>query len=919
MAKRSVEASEGADRSRARRDFDLEAYLGNPRVVPDSMPDLKRLTEIFYSRVESISSTLNLLKTSSNLEAHYFLLAHPDIFYTHKRVESSSLPPTLEALKLLVRSPMKELKGYLDLEGMDLCAVDLAVLTLSRRITEILPKKVCMFTHANLAERLFQILEKDPRGARELEVIREWLELLIDSDPEFDNAIYLDLARFGPQGPDLMARLIVRYSAIQLPFGPRYWSQVAEAEPITQAIREAKVVLELTRRDPSWFGVGFSEPIPETSLDMEVLQSLLTRMPELGLHPEVMRLTIPDFVQWSFSRASGGEPLGIPPTGHPNALLIGDFQGYRILQGGDEIARGPCDVFVHAVVPLSRLETVLRRIQPGPDNLIYRADQTLLNEAARNLPEDHIAKTSKKPWNTSIWNNAMYYILFLQETDRDRLFKVLTSTLSYIDLDLWAEWTQLMLQKSGIDVFDLANEVSRHLKPRDALLGLIKLFPSIDREDSRLDSDVLELFRKFQDVKRLQAELPAARGWFNRCMIDKTLHPYPNTVPEWMEKALRRIVYFDATLLERLIMNDLVNGTDLAKHAERPWIDICLDPDLDSLFESPIPGRTDEPRTLEETSTDLLLDMVQEVKNTELDSPGQLPNWGKFFQARETPAERVIRLIRASILGVSDKDTAESKGSARFIFTPMPQDPEAVQETCPVCEEEGVLVECDCGAACETCISRYVQEGECRCLYPTQCSGPPMTSGTEAAVRSSAMEFLRRGKLQGLPTPDQIQTFQDLGGWYPFEHEAPSEVPTRECPKCQVATERTGGCLLISCNCGHKWCWACLREAHTHFDCEGTTRDRSVLIREISITLLREAANTARMSLITVSGLIRTLEENPDRIARLIIDMGDTLNVIRRSVILFVRSAGKLSDEQLRSLYSVPIGSTDDMTEAWPW
>ena len=33
---------------------------------------------------------------------------------------------------------------------------------------------------------------------------------------------------------------------------------------------------------------------------------------------------------------------------------------------------------------------------------------------------------------------------------------------------------------------------------------------------------------------------------------------------------------------------------------------------------------------------------------------------------------------------------------------------------------------------------------------------------------------------------------------------------TRPCPKCDVRTQRTEGCMHITCsNCGIEWCWAC--------------------------------------------------------------------------------------------------------------
>ena len=33
----------------------------------------------------------------------------------------------------------------------------------------------------------------------------------------------------------------------------------------------------------------------------------------------------------------------------------------------------------------------------------------------------------------------------------------------------------------------------------------------------------------------------------------------------------------------------------------------------------------------------------------------------------------------------------------------------------------------------------------------------------------------------------------------------------KRCPRCGAATERAAGCLNMSCSCGHRYCWICLR------------------------------------------------------------------------------------------------------------
>jgi hypothetical protein len=47
----------------------------------------------------------------------------------------------------------------------------------------------------------------------------------------------------------------------------------------------------------------------------------------------------------------------------------------------------------------------------------------------------------------------------------------------------------------------------------------------------------------------------------------------------------------------------------------------------------------------------------------------------------------------------------------------------------------------------------------------------------------------------------------DLGATTPI---AQAEVRTRQCPGCQVMTEKMGGCDHITCEpCGAHWCWRC--------------------------------------------------------------------------------------------------------------
>jgi len=42
---------------------------------------------------------------------------------------------------------------------------------------------------------------------------------------------------------------------------------------------------------------------------------------------------------------------------------------------------------------------------------------------------------------------------------------------------------------------------------------------------------------------------------------------------------------------------------------------------------------------------------------------------------------------------------------------------------------------------------------------------------------------------------------------------------TKDCPKCQVAVEKNGGCMHMTCRqCGYEWCWLCLKIWKGHAD-----------------------------------------------------------------------------------------------------
>jgi hypothetical protein len=42
-----------------------------------------------------------------------------------------------------------------------------------------------------------------------------------------------------------------------------------------------------------------------------------------------------------------------------------------------------------------------------------------------------------------------------------------------------------------------------------------------------------------------------------------------------------------------------------------------------------------------------------------------------------------------------------------------------------------------------------------------------------------------------------------------LDHEKTKNV--KVCPKCSVMVDKTGGCNLIRCQCGARWCWVCNR------------------------------------------------------------------------------------------------------------
>lgn len=33
----------------------------------------------------------------------------------------------------------------------------------------------------------------------------------------------------------------------------------------------------------------------------------------------------------------------------------------------------------------------------------------------------------------------------------------------------------------------------------------------------------------------------------------------------------------------------------------------------------------------------------------------------------------------------------------------------------------------------------------------------------------------------------------------------------KQCPKCNIYVEKTGGCKWIKCKCKVKWCWNCIK------------------------------------------------------------------------------------------------------------
>lgn len=750
-------------------------------------------------------------------------------------------------------------------EGED--TTEAEIVTLSCKIGEFLRCNPSpWFGHEAYTLDLYKLLSNSPRhrnrtsqGEGRIPGFRGWVEKLLEFEPYKENVIFLDLARFGPRDPGLVASLIVHYSTIPLPFGPRYCSLVSEAEPSTQVIREAKVVLELTRRDPSWFGVKFSKNIPETNLDMGVLQDLLDKKPELRLHPEVMRLTIPDFVFWDIDLYYGEEEeeedeedeededeedededeedereeirlVGTPPLGHPNALLVADDGEYRVYQGGKVLVRGSCQSECCAVVPLSNLESILRRLQPGVDSLGYRVDRNDVDELCSDLwfhklPEDHIAKVTQRGCNKATWESAMEYILFLQAPPRLRLLRVLASAGKFTELDYWKPWVEEMLLLVGGDIVQLANELC-DLGHRGWGLALLfsNLAPHVDNPDLR--EEVRFLVSKYNLVHELRSHIPMARRLFEKRLEDRVNYPLPSDLPTWMVDCLESIVFEDTTRSEQVLFLDIRNGTNYAEHLQKPWIDICLDPSLDvGLQFTTFNRKSFVPTSLETASDEFLVALLDIAK-----SRANPIDWVGILEAMEEPI--------------------------------------------------------------------------------------PATHGD--IDRTTIIEFLRSYKLQGAPTQDQIQAFKDLGGVYPFDA-TDHNPPSRKCPRCQAPNQRDGECLLITCECGYQWCYACLGEGHTRTCC--FDEDKTFWIQEISAEYREQALNpTLRLN--NVFSVVKewdgdtecAVESKKDReegasptLMDLLEEYLDPQLSLRRNVIFLVRSADKLSVEEIEMLHTNPF------------
>jgi len=178
-------------------------------------------------------------------------------------------------------------------------------------------------------------------------------------------------------------------------------------------------------------------------------------------------------------------------------------------------------------------------------------------------------------------------------------------------------------------------------------------------------------------------------------------------------------------------------------------------------------------------------------------------------------------------------------------------------EACPVCCEEitgeRTWVSCSKGAhgACSDCTVRHILARDDlihTCLTP-DCRGHHKFNLPFPAYRQ-LIPILRNmgGRPMREPTEERIQAFTDMGGTYPF-HPPTSRVQggeVKQCPGCSRYVSRIIGCLLMTCECGYRFCWSCMGPAHTHYDCTGDQADRksrSTLLAEISAQMMEYMAD----------------------------------------------------------------------------
>ncbi|XP_056016354.1 E3 ubiquitin-protein ligase parkin-like isoform X2 [Ostrea edulis] len=93
---------------------------------------------------------------------------------------------------------------------------------------------------------------------------------------------------------------------------------------------------------------------------------------------------------------------------------------------------------------------------------------------------------------------------------------------------------------------------------------------------------------------------------------------------------------------------------------------------------------------------------------------------------------------------------------------------------------------------CRECRDAYHPEEECNTHHTAGASGQEVDNSLEQAMRA-------HNELESMETIDKI---------------------SKPCPKCRVKTERSGGCMHMTCSvCKTDWCWICDKEWNR--DCQG--------------------------------------------------------------------------------------------------